>query len=180
VALFPVVKRQNEAVALGFVTARMLEAAIILIGVASLLAVETLRQDLAGAAGTDTASLVTTGRSLVALRDWTFLLGPSLMPGISALLLGSLLYRSGAVAWRLAGRQGLQAVPDHRWHDGAEGCGLENVPAASLGAGRARTPSISTRASTTSGTCCRARPAPATPPDRAARSSGHGCRKGRC
>lgn len=97
VALFPVVRRQNEAVALGFVTARVMEAAIIVIGVVSLLAVVTLRQDLAGAPGTDPASLVTTGRALVAVRDWTFLLGPSLMPGINALLLGWLLYRSGLV-----------------------------------------------------------------------------------
>ena len=97
VALFPVVKRQHEAVALGFVTARMLEAAIILIGVVSLLAVVTLRRDLAGAPGTDPASLLTTGRALVAVRDWTFLLGPGLMPGFNALLLGSLLYRSGLV-----------------------------------------------------------------------------------
>jgi hypothetical protein len=97
VALFPVVRRQQEAVALGFVTARMVEAAIIVIGVVSLLAVVTLRQDLAGAPGTDMASLLITGRALVAVRDWTFLLGPSLMPGINALLLGSLLYRSGLV-----------------------------------------------------------------------------------
>jgi hypothetical protein len=97
VALFPVVKWQNEAVALGFVTSRMLEAAIIVIGVVSLLAVVTLRRDLAGTPGTDPASLVTTGRALVAVRDWTFLLGPSLMPGINALLLGWLLYRSGLV-----------------------------------------------------------------------------------
>jgi Domain of unknown function (DUF4386) len=96
-ALFPVVRRQNEAVALGFVASRMLEAAIILIGVVSLLAVVTLRRDLAGSPGTNTASLITTGRALVAVRDWTFLLGPSLMPGIDALLLGWLLYRSGLV-----------------------------------------------------------------------------------
>ena len=63
VALFPVVKRQNEALALGFVTTRMLEAAVIMIGVVSLLAVVTLRQDLAGATGADAATLVTTGRS---------------------------------------------------------------------------------------------------------------------
>jgi hypothetical protein len=97
VALFPVVRRQNEAVALGFVTSRMLEAAIIVIGVVSLLAVVTLRQDLAGAPGTNPASLLTTGRALVAVRDWTFLLGPRLMPGINAVLLGYLIYRSGLV-----------------------------------------------------------------------------------
>lgn len=97
VVLFPVVKRQNEAAALGFVTARMFEAAVIVIGVVSLLSVVTLRQNLAGAAGTDTASLVTVGTALVAIRDWTFLLGPSLIPGVNALLLGYLMYRSGLV-----------------------------------------------------------------------------------
>ncbi len=97
VALFPVVRRQNEAAALGFVTARMFEAAVIVIGVVSLLAIVTLRQDVGGATGTDAASLVATGRSLVAVRDWTFLLGPGVMAGINALLLGSLLYRSRLV-----------------------------------------------------------------------------------
>ncbi|HXA59342.1 MAG TPA: DUF4386 domain-containing protein, partial [Streptosporangiaceae bacterium] len=43
------------------------------------------------------ASLVTTGRALVAIRDWTFLLGPGLMAGVNALLLGSLMLRSGLV-----------------------------------------------------------------------------------
>jgi hypothetical protein len=95
VVLFPVVKRQNEAVALGFVTTRIFEAFVIVIGVMSILAVVTLRQ--AGAAGADAASLVTTGRALVTIRDWTFLLGPSLVPGLNALLLGYLMYRSRLV-----------------------------------------------------------------------------------
>jgi len=95
VVLFPVVKRQSEAFALGFVTTRIFEAFVIVIGVISLLAVVTLRQ--AGAAGADAAALVTTGRALVAIRDWTFLLGPSLIPGLNALLLGYLLYRSRLV-----------------------------------------------------------------------------------
>jgi len=97
VALYPVVKRQNGSAALGFVTSRVMEAAIIVIGVVSLLTVVTLRQDLAGTAGADAASLVTTGHSLVATRNWTFLLGPDLMAGINALLLGSLMYRSRLV-----------------------------------------------------------------------------------
>jgi Domain of unknown function (DUF4386) len=95
VALFSVVRRQNEGFALGFVTARMFEAAVIVVGVVSILAVVTLRQ--AGATGADAASLVTTGRALVAIRDWTFLLGPSLIPGVNALLLGYLMYRSRLV-----------------------------------------------------------------------------------
>ncbi|MDQ0240282.1 MULTISPECIES: DUF4386 domain-containing protein [Arthrobacter] len=92
VALFPVVKRQNEGIALGFVTARMFEAAVIVIGVVSLLAVVTLRQN----GGADPA-LVPVGQALVAVRDWTFILGPSLVPGVSGLLLGYLMYRSGLV-----------------------------------------------------------------------------------
>jgi hypothetical protein len=95
VVLFPVVKRQSESLALGFVTARVFEAAVIVIGVVSLLSVVTLRQ--AGATGAEAASLVTAGQSLVAIRDWTFLLGPGFMPGVNALLLGYLLFRSALV-----------------------------------------------------------------------------------
>jgi Domain of unknown function (DUF4386) len=95
VTLYPVVKRQNEGVALGFVAARVLEAGMIFTGVVSLLSLVTLQQ--AGAAGANAAALVTTGASHVAVYNWTFLLGQSLMPGINALLLGSLLYRSRLV-----------------------------------------------------------------------------------
>jgi hypothetical protein len=110
VTLFPVVKRQQEAVALGFVTARVFEAAIIVIGVVSLLAVVTLRQDLGGGAGTDDGALVAIGQALVAIRDWTFTLGPSLIPGVNALLLGYLMYRSGLVP-RLIPALGLIGAP---------------------------------------------------------------------
>lgn len=91
VALYPVVKRQNEGVALGFVSVRVLEAATIVAGVVSLLSVVTLRQ-----AGAGTDALIT-GQALVALHDWTFLLGQSLMPAVNAMLLGSLMYQSRLV-----------------------------------------------------------------------------------
>ena len=97
VVLFPLLKRQNEAVALGFVTSRLLEAAIISVGVVSIFGVVALRQDLGGAAAADDAALTTMGTALVAVRDYTFHLGPGLMAGVNALLLGSLLYRSGLV-----------------------------------------------------------------------------------
>jgi hypothetical protein len=97
VTLFPVVKRQNEGMALGFVAVRTLEAAMIFTGVVSLLSLVHLRQGLGAAGGADTASLVTTGASLVAVYNGTFLLGQTLMPCMSALLLGTLMYRSGLV-----------------------------------------------------------------------------------
>jgi hypothetical protein len=97
VTLYPVVKRQNEGAALGFVAARVLEASMIFAGVVSLLSLLTLRQHLGGAAGANAGALVTTAASHVAVYNWTFLLGQSLMPGINALLLGTLLYRSRLV-----------------------------------------------------------------------------------
>lgn len=94
VALFSVVKRQHEGLALGFVATRMFEAVVIVIGIISVLAVVTLRQ--AGAADGDAASLVPVGRALVAVRDWTFVLGPG-TAGLNALMIGTLMYRSRLV-----------------------------------------------------------------------------------
>ena len=112
VTLYPVVKRQNEAMALGFVVSRTLEAAMIFTGVASILSLVTLHQDLGTATGADTATLVTVGASHVATYNWAFTLGGSLMPGINAILLGTLMYRSGLVP-RVLPVIGLIGVPLH-------------------------------------------------------------------
>lgn len=97
VALFPVLRRQNEGVALGFVTARLFEAGVITVGILSLLSIVTLQQEVGATVGADTGSLVIAGRSLVAAHDWSFLVGQTLLPGINALLLGSLFYKSRLV-----------------------------------------------------------------------------------
>ncbi len=102
VVLYPIVKRVNEIFALGYVAARVLEAGIIAVGIISLLSVVTLRQEFVGAAGADAASLVAASKSLVAIHDWTFLLGPGLLPGVNGLLLGYLMYRSALVPRAIA------------------------------------------------------------------------------
>jgi hypothetical protein len=91
VVLFPVLKRQNEAAALGLVGSRVLEAAGILAGVACLLTIVSLRQTGAG------AGALATGQTLAILYDRIFLLSQSLMPIVNDLLLGFLLYRSRLV-----------------------------------------------------------------------------------
>ena len=97
VVLFPILMRQNEALALGYVGARLVECTFIAIGIVSLLSVLTLRQDFTGAGG-DPATFVTVGQSLVAIHDWTFLLGPGFIVGVgNGLILGYLMYRSGLV-----------------------------------------------------------------------------------
>ncbi|MEO5834458.1 MAG: DUF4386 domain-containing protein [Nakamurella sp.] len=91
VALYPVLKRQNQSLAMGFVGIRVLEAATIFSGVVTLLSVVTLRQTSAGVGAMDTA------RGLIALHDWTFTLGQGTLPAVNDLLLGTLLYKSGLV-----------------------------------------------------------------------------------
>jgi len=91
VALYPVLKKQNEGVALGFVACRVLEAGTIFAGVAFLLSVVSLRQ--AGAGADDLPA----GHALVAMYDRMFLIGQSFIPGVNGLLLGYLLYNSRLV-----------------------------------------------------------------------------------
>jgi len=109
VAVYSVVKRQNGSMALGFVTSRLVEAAVVMIGVVSLLAVVTMRQDFA-ASGADPAALTVTANALVEVRNWTFLFGPGLMPVFNALLFGTLLYRSRLVP-RIIPTIGLVGAP---------------------------------------------------------------------
>jgi hypothetical protein len=94
VALYSVVKRQHEGLAIGFVASRLFEAATLFIGIVCVFAIVTLRQT--GAAGADSATLVTIQHSLLAVRDWSFVLGTG-VPALNAFLLGTLMYRSRLV-----------------------------------------------------------------------------------
>ena len=95
VVLYPVIKRHGPTGAIGFVASRTLEAAMIFVGVISVLAVvhppPGLRRHRRRPA------LTTTADALVAIKDWTFLLGPGVMPAINALCLATVLYRSRLV-----------------------------------------------------------------------------------
>ncbi|MFI5985280.1 DUF4386 domain-containing protein [Streptomyces sp. NPDC051555] len=91
-ALFPVLRRHGEGLALGYAFGRLLEAAVIALGIVSVLALVTLRRDAGapdGAAGADAA--------LVAVHDWTFLLGPNIALGLNTVLLAYLAYRARLV-----------------------------------------------------------------------------------
>jgi Domain of unknown function (DUF4386) len=103
VVLFPIVKRQSETVALGYVTARIMESALIAIGLISLISVVSVSEALVGASGAEAASLTAQGGSLVATYEWAFLFGPGLVVGFgNGLMLGYLMYRSGLVPRRMA------------------------------------------------------------------------------
>lgn len=111
VVLYPIIKRQHEGVAIGYVASRVVESVVIMVGIFSLVSIVTLRQDFAGATGAEAESLVIMGKSLVAFHDWTFLFGPGLLAGVgNGMLLGYLLYRSGLVP-RWMARLGLIGGP---------------------------------------------------------------------
>jgi hypothetical protein len=108
VALYPVAKRHSHNAAMGFVMSRTIEAAMIFVGVLSVLSLVTLHA--AGTSAANAGSLITTGHGLVALHDWTFLLGPGVMPAVNALCIGTVMYRTGLVP-RIIPKLGLIAAP---------------------------------------------------------------------
>ena len=97
VVVFPILRRQNEILALGFVTARIVESTFILVGILAVLSLVTLGQADSGAG----AGLI--GYTLAEIKDWTFILGPGWVVGVgNGLILGYLMYRSGLVPRPLA------------------------------------------------------------------------------
>jgi hypothetical protein len=96
--LFPILRRQSESLALGYVASRIVEGAAIGIGILAVMSIVTLREDFAGATVADASSLLVTGEALVAVKDWSFVLGPGFCVAVgNGMLLGYLMYRSGLV-----------------------------------------------------------------------------------
>jgi hypothetical protein len=90
VVVYPILKRQSEIGAVGYVGARIVEGIFIAIGIISLLTFVFMRQEA-------TADAVV-GETLVAVYDRAFLLGPGFFAGLAnGVILGSLMYRSGLV-----------------------------------------------------------------------------------
>ena len=94
VVLYPIAKRQDRILAIGYVAARIIECVFIAAGIIFVLGVVSLRQD-----SPDAADLAV---SLAQLKDWTFLFGPGLIvPFGNGLILGYLMYKSGLVPRRM-------------------------------------------------------------------------------
>jgi len=91
VVFYPVLKKQNEVLALGFVSSRILEASLIFMGVGALLTALSIKQEGLGSS----ASLLV--HTLVNLYDRIFLISQSFLPVVNGLLLGTLLFQSKLV-----------------------------------------------------------------------------------
>jgi hypothetical protein len=94
VLMFPIVNKENENIAIGYVCFRLLEAILIIIGIICLLSIVTLSQEFAKEVAPNLSSFLTTGNLLVTIHNWTFLLGPNLALGPSTLMMSYFLYDS--------------------------------------------------------------------------------------
>ena len=96
VLLYPILKKHNEALALGYLASRIMESVILFIGHISLLALVTISREYTQAAS-EAAYIQTVGNSLVAVSDWAFLLGPGIVFSLTALILNTILYQAKLV-----------------------------------------------------------------------------------
>jgi hypothetical protein len=97
VVLYPILKKQHESMALGYVGFRILESVILIVGTISLLSLVTLSQEYAQAAVPVAPYFQTLGDLLLAVSDWAQILGAMVVFGLTALILNYLLYQSKLV-----------------------------------------------------------------------------------
>jgi len=97
VMMFPVVNKENESIAVGYLCFRLLEAILIIIGIISLLSIVTLNQEFGKTVAPNASSYLIAGKLLVTIHNWTFLLGPNLALGPSTLMMSYFLYESKLV-----------------------------------------------------------------------------------
>jgi Domain of unknown function (DUF4386) len=103
VVIYPIVRRQSEKVAMGYITARIMESAFIAVGLMSVLSIVSVSNAMAGVSGAEASVLAAQGDSLAATYDWAFLFGPGLVVGFgNGLMLGYLMFKSGLVPRRMA------------------------------------------------------------------------------
>jgi len=101
--LFPIFKKHNEALGLGYLAFRIIESAIVIVGVISLLSLLTLSQGFVKAVAPDVSHFQTLGTLLLAAHDWTVWLGVSIVFALGALILNYLLYQSKLIPRWLSG-----------------------------------------------------------------------------
>jgi hypothetical protein len=107
VLMFPVLKKYNEGLALGYAGIRLIETVFIIVASLSLLSLLTLSQEYV-AGVLDVSYYQPSGTSLLALYDWSFVIGTLIFLGLGGVCLNYLLYQSKLVprwlsVWGLIG-----------------------------------------------------------------------------
>lgn len=103
VVLYPVARRVNERLALGYVVARIMESAFIAVGIVAGISAIGVIDALPGASAASASTLAIQGNTLADIYEWTFQFGPGLVVTFgNGLILGYLMYRSELVPRRMA------------------------------------------------------------------------------
>ena len=103
ITLYPILKKHNETLALGYVVARIVEGVIFIVGVISLLTLLTLSQEFVVAGVPDASHFQTLGTLLLAVREWGGAVFSTIVFSLSALILNYILYRSRLIPRWLSG-----------------------------------------------------------------------------
>jgi len=102
IVIYPILKKHNEALALGYVGARIVEGVLFIVNVITILTLLTLSQEFVQTGASDASYYQTLGTLLLAAGDWAFLFGFGLAFTLSALILNYLLYQSKLIPRWLA------------------------------------------------------------------------------
>jgi hypothetical protein len=103
ILIYPILKKHNEALALGYAGARIVEGVLFIVNVITILILLTLSQEFVKAGAPDASYYQTLGTLLLAAGDWAFLFGFGLAFTLSALILNFLLYQSKLIPRWLSG-----------------------------------------------------------------------------
>jgi len=108
--IFPIFRKHNESLALGYVVFRIIESVILIVGSISILSLLTLSQEFVNAGAPDASYFLTFGTVLLSIRDWSILLGVNIIFPIGALIFNYHLYQSKLVPRWLSGWGSIGAV----------------------------------------------------------------------
>jgi len=103
IVIYPILKKHNETLALGYAGARIVESVLFIVNVIFILTLLTLSQEFVKAGAPDASYYLTLGTLLLAAGDWAFLFGFGLAFTLSALILNFLLYQSKLIPRWLSG-----------------------------------------------------------------------------
>ncbi len=101
--LYPVLRRHDEALALGSVGFRIIEAVLLVVSALSVLSLLTLSQEYVRAGAPEVSYFPTLGTLLLAMRDWTGLLLSQIAFGLGALMYYRIFYQSRLIPRWLSG-----------------------------------------------------------------------------
>ena len=97
IVIYPILKKQNEALALGYVGARIVEGVLFIVAILAILTLFTLSQEFVKAGSPDDSYYQTLGDLLLAVRYYAYYVLWPITLGLGALMFYYLLYKSKLV-----------------------------------------------------------------------------------